>query len=271
MKNKTKKERHILALSGGKDSAALAVYLIKEKNIPNLEFVFCDTGHELPETYEYLLKIESILDINIKKVEPRRSFEAWLEYKYNYLPSQDRRWCTAELKIKPYEEYIGDDIVYSYIGLRADEDRDGYFSSKSNVRPRYPFREDDLEFEDIRNLLESSGLGFPDYYKWRSRSGCYFCFFQQKIEWLNLYYESEIHKKLFLKAMSFEKVDKISGNRFTWCDDMSLEELLDNESKIRAYHIKQKEIEGKNKKSNHLFNTLNFLEINTKGCIPCTS
>jgi hypothetical protein len=48
--------RHILALSGGKDSTALAIYL--RDRVPEMEYVFCDTHKELPETYEYLLKIE---------------------------------------------------------------------------------------------------------------------------------------------------------------------------------------------------------------------
>ncbi len=206
MKSKGRKTRHILALSGGKDSAALAVYLTREKQIPDLEYVFCDTGHELPETYEYLYRMESILNIEIKRIKPDRSFEDWLEFKNFYLPSQNKRWCTVELKIKPYERYIKNDSAFSYIGLRADEDREGYLSTRTNIMPRYPFIMDGLEYSDIEYLLESSGLGFPEYYKWRSRSGCYFCFFQQKIEWLNLY---DNHKQYFLKAMSFEKTSDI--------------------------------------------------------------
>ena len=41
--------RHVLGLSGGKDSSALAVYM-KDK-VPEMEYYFCDTGKELPETY----------------------------------------------------------------------------------------------------------------------------------------------------------------------------------------------------------------------------
>ena len=38
--------RHILGLSGGKDSSALAIYL--RDRVPQMEYVFCDTGKELP-------------------------------------------------------------------------------------------------------------------------------------------------------------------------------------------------------------------------------
>ncbi|MFZ1474384.1 MAG: phosphoadenosine phosphosulfate reductase family protein, partial [Anaerolineae bacterium] len=47
--------RHIVSLSGGKDSTALAIYM--RDRIPDVEYVFCDTGEELPETYEYLDKL----------------------------------------------------------------------------------------------------------------------------------------------------------------------------------------------------------------------
>ena len=55
--------RHILALSGGKDSSALAVYL--RDKVPNLEYVFCDTKKELDETYKYIDKLESFLRIKV--------------------------------------------------------------------------------------------------------------------------------------------------------------------------------------------------------------
>ena len=51
--------RHILALSGGKDSSALAVYM--RDKVRRMEYVFCDTGKELPETYEYLARLEAYL------------------------------------------------------------------------------------------------------------------------------------------------------------------------------------------------------------------
>lgn len=227
MSRKSEKARHILALSGGKDSAALAVYL--KTKIEDLEYVFLDTGHELPETYEFLNRMRAVLNITITTIRSKRSFEDWLKFKNFYLPSPQKRWCTEVLKIKPYEEYIGNDKVYSYIGIRADEDRDGYISSKPNIIPYYPFVEDELVYSDIEYLLESSGLGFPGYYKWRSRSGCYFCFFQQKIEWLNL---RKYHVDLFERAMLFEKIDIGTGKKFTWCQDESLTELLARESEI---------------------------------------
>lgn len=71
-------------------------------------------------------------------------------------------------------------------------------------------------------LLESSGLGLPAYYRWRSRSGCTFCFYQQKIEWVRLMRE---HPEAFEEAKSYEKTALERGSPFTWTERESLEEL----------------------------------------------
>ena len=53
--------KHLLGISGGKDSAALALYL--QSNYPELdvEYYTCDTGKELTETYELISRLESAL------------------------------------------------------------------------------------------------------------------------------------------------------------------------------------------------------------------
>ena len=87
------------------------------------------------------------------------------------------------MKIVPFEKYVGDDLV-SYIGIRADEDREGYISSKPNITPAYRLREEEID-EGVYALLNTKVAScLPKYYEWRSRSGCYFCFFQQRNEWV---------------------------------------------------------------------------------------
>ena len=66
--------RHICGISGGKDSSALAVYL--RNKVPDLEYFFCDTGAELPETYEYLTRLEVILGKPIVRLNDRRGFRS---------------------------------------------------------------------------------------------------------------------------------------------------------------------------------------------------
>ncbi len=218
-----KKVRHVLALSGGKDSSALAVYM-KDK-IPEMEYVFCDTEKELDETYEYMQRLSQYLGKPIKtlKYKSGYGFDEILKLKRGFLPSQQSRWCTEYLKLIPYEEYIGNDEVISYVGIRADEPwRTGYISTKSNIKTVFPFREDNIRKEDVFKILENSGLGIPSYYEWRSRSGCFFCFFQQRMEWVGLL---ERHPDLFRRAMEYEKEDPLTGESFTWIQGESLAEL----------------------------------------------
>jgi 3'-phosphoadenosine 5'-phosphosulfate sulfotransferase (PAPS reductase)/FAD synthetase len=61
----------------------------------------------------------------------RNPFDVWLKEVYgNFLPSPRARWCTRVLKIQPFEKYVGEDKAISYIGIRGDEDREGYTSRK---------------------------------------------------------------------------------------------------------------------------------------------
>ena len=213
--------RHVLSLSGGKDSAALAVYL--RDRVPELEYVFHDTGQELPETYDYIARLQSILGRPIAITTPEDTFEHWLAVFGDMLPSNHRRWCTKMLKLKPFETYIGDDPTINYVGLRADEKRTGYISTKPNIAAVYPFQEDGLVRADIIRILEDSGLGLPPYMAWgRSRSGCYFCFYQQKIEWVRL---KRTHPDLFDRANEYEERSALVSEGFTWCSRESLAEL----------------------------------------------
>lgn len=251
-----KKVRHILALSGGKDSAALAVYM--KDRVPDMEYVFCDTGKELQETYDYLGLLEVYLDKPIERLRPEEngrelSFDDLLAIRRGFLPSPQMRWCTEYLKIKPYERYIADDNVVSYVGIRADEGhRKRYISTKPNIVPRYPFIEDGIRRKDVIAILNNTyvggkPLGLPKYYEWRSRSGCYFCFFQQRREWVGLL---ESHPDLFRKAMEYEKEDPLTGERYTWVQGESLEELSRPE---RVRQIKQEYAQRvTNGRSNHV-------------------
>ena len=218
--------RHILGLSGGKDSSALAIYM--RDKVPEMEYAFCDTGKELPETYEFLDRLEAFLGKKIARLNAERDFDHWLTLHGGLLPSSQVRWCTRLLKIKPFEEFVGDDKAYNYIAIRADEDRVGYKPLKNvetrNIEPKYPFKEDGITEADVYRILEESGLGLPEYYKWRTRSGCYFCFYQRKAEWVGL---MENHPDLFELAKGYEKHNPETGERFTWSQSESLVELSD--------------------------------------------
>ncbi len=365
MKNKV---RHVLGISGGKDSAALAIYMFRKYPQLDIEYYTCDTGKELDETYQLIKNLEIYFGKKINVLEAADKshedpFDHFLKLYGGFLPSSNSRWCTRKLKLEPFEKWVGDDPVVSYVGIRGDEDRDGYISKKANIQSIFPFRkniwsedviskmlknenisqivdwygrtntsrisritdiaqeplsarfnQDDklnalldldtkafnevvFEFlkttkyplsneeqfplvdnddvlirDDIFKILHDSGVGVPQYYEKvgfevngkageyaRSRSGCYFCFFQQKIEWVWLY---EQHPAKFKMAMEYEK------DGYTWMQDERLEDLIKPEriSQIKEDQIKRIARAG-GKKSNYLIDILD--ESEGEGCAAC--
>lgn len=267
-----KKEIHVISVSGGKDSAALAIYL-KEK-YPNREFeyLFFDTEEELEETYKYLNELESRLGIKIRREYPAKSFKELLLEHNDYLPSPSERWCTRKMKLetfikimKEYEDYT----VYNYVGIRADENRQGLVPTEENIITVMPFKDDGITLDDVKRILNDSGLGLPKYYEpikdekydieyFRSRSGCYFCFFMRQIEWVWLY---EKHPNEFKKAMEFEK----SG--YSWIQDMPLSELIrpENIDKIKISYKRMEEIKKKQPiKNGTMFQEMYFISKHDK-------
>jgi hypothetical protein len=227
--------RHVLGLSGGKDSAALAIYI--QQRYPEIhekiEYFFTDTGAELPEVHQFLDKLEAYLGKEVVRLNSDKTFEEWLQQHNQYLPSPQQRWCTRAMKIKPFEAFVGDDAVISYVGIRADEDREGYVSQKDTIKATFPFVDDGIVRDDVFQMLEDT-VGIPEYYKWRSRSGCYFCFFQRQGEWLGL---KRNHPELFEKAKEFENIERekydwkdgdvsIPNTGYTWSSQGSLDELV---------------------------------------------
>jgi 3'-phosphoadenosine 5'-phosphosulfate sulfotransferase (PAPS reductase)/FAD synthetase len=269
MSHQSMKVRHILSLSGGKDSAALAIYM--RDRVPEMEYVFHDTDMELPETYDYLARLEALLGRQIQRSKAALGFDHW-HRTYGYmLPSQQRRWCTKMLKLKPFEAFCGEDLVYNYIGLRADEKRAGFLSSKENIKSVYPFREDGLVKADVFRILEESGLGLPKYTDWgRTRSGCFFCFFQQKIEWVRLL---ETYPERFEEAKRYEEMSVVNGEPFFWNQTESLAELQKPERiaeiKANAEKRAQRVAAKRNLPLMEVFGAVDNTLDEDDGCLAC--
>jgi len=373
--------RQVIGISGGKDSAALSIYL--QENFPSLdlEMYCCDTGRELDETYELIEKLEAYLGKEVKRLkaietdnmakpnfeknEEISPFDYYLKDYGGFLPSSHARWCTKNLKLKPFEEYIGNDPTISYVAIRGDEEREAYVSTNENVQTIFPFKKNIWSFDVIALVLDHHNIGqfrdiyenmvkpdnlnrileeverpisiehnlnrktktlidldvtafnyavfhflkktdyplarledfplldkshlmpddqvivrdqvfkmlertvgVPEYYKKieyevdgktgtysRTRSGCFFCFYQQKIEWVWLY---ENNREKFNEAIKYEK------EGFTWMENESLQELAKEERRdeIKRQHLKKKQ-NGSSKKSKTLLN--NLLDENEKG------
>ena len=120
-------ERHVLGISGGRDSAALAVYMRQYHSEIDVEYFFTDTGKELPEVYEFLGRLEGVLGKPIKRLNPDRDFDFWLKQYNSFLPSAQTRWCTRQLKLRPFEQWVRPMLeegmtVSSYVAIRGDEE-----------------------------------------------------------------------------------------------------------------------------------------------------
>lgn len=221
-------DRHVLGLSGGKDSAALAVYMRQHYPQLHIQYYFTDTGKELPEVYEFLGRLEGFLGQPIERLNPHRDFDFWLREYGHFLPSANTRWCTRQLKLLPFRQWVkpwleAGDQVFSYVAIRSDEDhREGFSSKQDRLIIKMPFRERGVDKEAVYDILNAAGVGMPRYYEWRSRSGCTFCFFQQKIEWVRL---RERYPEAYEEAKRYEKDAMTHGSPFTWTQGESLTEL----------------------------------------------
>ncbi|MXX20974.1 MAG: phosphoadenosine phosphosulfate reductase family protein [Cenarchaeum sp. SB0665_bin_23] len=273
--------RHICGISGGKDSSALAIHM--RDRVPEMEYFFCDTGAELPETYTYLAKLEVVLGKSITRLNSDRDFAHYFELFRGTLPSPQMRWCTTLLKIKPLEEWIGEDEAVSYVAIRADEsNRKGYVSTKPNITTRFPFIEDGIDHAGVVRILEDAGINLPEYYKWRTRSGCYFCFFQRKAEWVGL---ADNHPDLFEKAVAIEQKtlkdagldgdasfadSGMKGRQYTWSDGETLTELLSRRDDIAKRHDESMRRAKKRRKNLPLIEVLSDALDDDDETTPCT-
>jgi 3'-phosphoadenosine 5'-phosphosulfate sulfotransferase (PAPS reductase)/FAD synthetase len=259
--------RHVCGISGGKDSSALAIYL--HDRVPEMEYFFCDTGAELPETYDFLNKLEVVLGKPIARLNPNKGFDHWFEVYRGTLPSPQMRWCTRQMKIKPMEEWLGDDPTISYVAIRSDEkSRKGYVSTKPNITAVFPFIEDDVDQDGVMQILNDAGIGLPAYYEWRTRSGCYFCFYQRKAEWVGL---ADRHPVLFERAVAIEQKMLLdagaSGNAdytdvsmksrsYTWSQGELLPDLISRRDEILERHAQAMERAQKKRRNIPLIEVL---------------
>lgn len=187
------------------------------------------------------------------------------------------------MKIKPLEQWIGGDEAISYIAIRADEgNRKGYVSTKENIKPAFPFVEDGITHQDVLQILEDAGIGLPDYYEWRTRSGCYFCFYQRKAEWVKL---ADRHPDLFERAVQIEKkvlsdagmngnksYDEFAmeGRTYTWSQGETLEELIARRDEIMAQHEEALERARKRQRNLPLVDALAEALDEEDDSSPCT-
>jgi 3'-phosphoadenosine 5'-phosphosulfate sulfotransferase (PAPS reductase)/FAD synthetase len=224
--------KHIVGLSGGKDSTALALRLA-ELEPRDYEYICNETGNELPEMKAHWDNLEKILGKPIQRVRHARSLIQEIE-KINMLPNVFARWCTIRLKIEPTIDYFESLPAGStlYVGLRADEmERKGLYGEDITVR--FPMREWNWAEKDVWEYLASRNITIP------KRTDCALCPYQRLGEWRDLF---ENYPELYAEGIALEK--KIghtfrSPGRDTWPADLeSLSKDFAAGRKLRQYKRK---------------------------------
>jgi hypothetical protein len=257
--------RHVIPISG-KDSLCTALVQTTLHPEHDYTFMFSDVGMELPETYEWLDNIETALGIEIVRVgrSVREMIELW-----DFIPSRQRRYCTAKGKIKPAEDYLAataEAPVTVYYGLRADEGERAGPITGPHTTAAFPLRRLGFGLRDVWKhlgreserrgidllppdyawpaLIEAVGsiLGpdFSDLEPWqrrhlfagRSRSNCFNCFFQRLYEWIWLL---DTHPDHYDESQRLEQETGATRQAaFTWNSRWPLDQLRARRDELLA-------------------------------------
>lgn len=201
--------QHVVALSGGKDSTCLALWL-KENEPRDYRYVWTPTGNELPEMLDHIVRLRDLLDAPILPVTNGNGLGGQIK-KERMLPNNRARWCTRKLKLEPFYRYLGSIApATSYIGLRADEgERQGMmFPEPNGITLRFPLREAGMDEADVWDFLDGRGVTIPP------RTDCAWCYHQTLGEWWRLW---KLHPDLWREGEAMEaEISQMHGKPCTF-------------------------------------------------------
>ncbi len=200
-------ERHLVGLSGGKDSTAMAL-LLAEREPREYEYLITPTGDELPDMIDHWKNLERLLGAPLKPITSGHSLQGLIK-KFRMLPNHRARWCTRILKIEPFQAYAaaaaaeGDNVTL-YVGLRADEPEDVRRGAiyEIDLNQRWPLREWEMGVTDVWKALHERNITIP------KRTDCARCFFQTLPEWFFLWRD---HPEIYAMA---EADEEFTGHTF---------------------------------------------------------
>lgn len=176
--------KHIVSLSGGKDSTAMLLRMLEE-GWPVDIILFCDTGLEFEAMYRHIDKLEQYIGRPITRIKSQQSFEyLFLEYtpkrknpkligeKGFSWPGPRNRWCTATLKTRVINSYLRPlekeyELIH-YVGIAADE--------PNRIRDRrYPLIEWGMTEADCLAYCRERGFDWEGLYDIFHRVSCWCC------------------------------------------------------------------------------------------------
>ena len=217
----------IVMLSGGRDSSSMLVHLLElGKQVDYI--LFCDTGVEFPEMYDYIDKLDIWLqeryNKKITRLKPKKTMNDIFNHtitrginkgKTKGLPfSKGMDSCTRDLKLNIAQNFAlsvadREDIVF-YIGY--------VFKEKHRVAKNPPFTEEypliewQWNEEEVTNYLKEKKI-YNHLYDHFFRTGCFCCAKQKKESWFLLYCH---YPKLWEQSKMYE-LEAVNNNAVTTC------------------------------------------------------
>ena len=188
----------VVSVSGGKDSTAMALWLIDQGLQDRCTFVFADTKWEHPDLYDY---IDNVLEPKIGKIN-RAVSEKYpggmkdMVVQKGAFPSRMIRFCTEHLKVVPMRNFIdqvrqstGQEPI-SVVGIRAQESQrrskfeeweDGGPMKCDTWRPLIDWLVEDVVAIHTKHGIPPCSLYLRDDHP-AQRVGCYPCIMSRKAE-----------------------------------------------------------------------------------------
>lgn len=192
-------------LSGGRDSTAMLIRFLELGN--KIDYIiFCDTGFEFPEMYDYIDKLDLYIQRNfnqsITRLDSSKEIERWAFEKpiakgqligqLRGLPYVNRKdYCTRETKINPTKRFMQSKCSEKYrttalIGYTHREVENGRTSTLDYAISRYPLHEWGWNEKEVSNFLKERQI-MNSLYNLFERTGCYLCPKQNKASLYNVY------------------------------------------------------------------------------------
>lgn len=228
-------------LSGGRDSTAMVVnYLELGGKIDYI--LFCDTGFEFLEMYDYIKKLDSYLQKRFnQQITFLKSKKSFFEMAFQTPITKGERlgrfkgiprklgmdYCTRDLKINPSKEFVLQKSSNRFknivlIGYTFNEVEKGRTSNLTYASAKYPLCEWGWNEAECEEFLRKRGIANP-LYKDFSRTGCFLCP-KQSLKSLYVLYKNYPNKWQIMKDWE-AKARELDCVNQSFCIGLSIEEL----------------------------------------------
>ena len=213
----------ILSYGGGVNSTAIiALAILKKLPMPDY-IVFSDTGAEYPYTYKYINYLENK---GIKLIyltggtQNKTLTEFCIEKKI--MPSRLNRWCSDHWKIAPVRRFVRSLSCETETWIGIDQGEEHRAEKRKKQGNRFPLIEMGLDRNECIRTIREVGLGVPQ------KSGCFFCPYQRKRQWIEL---KKYYPDLWKIAVKMEEQSRERTPLYTFKGGVSLEDYVQDQDK----------------------------------------